>query len=334
MRAIILAAGRGEGLKPLTQTHAKVALHFLNRPLIHYALDHAVKGGATHIGINLHHLPASVQSALAEWDGPPLEFFFSREEKLLGTGGALAAFAQWSGDETTLVLHGDTLIDFNPRHLELALSLNRAHAALLVRHNKDIYKVSSVVMDDAGKVRQIAGMPPAAAGVAAGKSYATAGAQCFSPGFIRKYGGPGDLNHDIYPKLIATQAPLFAMEMDKPVWADVGTRERFLGATGAALTRMQSGKWPLAAAKHSRLSSGTAGLLLADESVKLHGVGLVVEGFAVLGVDAMLLGDCRLRNSVVMPGGRIGRGAEVVNSIVGPKAYVPPGTQVSDTIVV
>src|SRR5260221_7862210 len=104
MRVIILAAGRGDGLQPLTKASAKAALPFLNRPLIHYALDHAVKGGATHVGINLHHLPASVQSAVESWDGPPLEIFYSKEEKPLGTGGALAPFAPWSGDEAPLVL--------------------------------------------------------------------------------------------------------------------------------------------------------------------------------------------------------------------------------------
>jgi NDP-sugar pyrophosphorylase family protein len=63
-------------------------------------------------------------------------------------------------------------------------------------------------------------------------------------------------------------------------------------------------------------------------------VGLAAEGFVVLGAEAALLGDCRLVNSVVMDGGRIGKGAEVINSIVGPKAYVPPGAKVSDAIVV
>lgn len=332
MKALILAAGRGERFLPLTAKLAKPALPFLNRPLIHYALEVAGRGGAREIGVNLHHLPATVEAALAAWDGPKLEFFLSREKTLMGTGGALAGFIDWSGKEEVLLLNSDTLVDFDPALLRQALSAADAEAALLTRPNPDVYKFSTVIVEQ-GRVRQIAGLPKTEVPHGVPKMFA--GAHLLAPGFIRHYGAHEvrDINHHIYPGLIGSGVPLAAGEMTSPVWADVGSRERYLSATAAALKLLVEEKWPFGRALRSRMIKNPNGALLyADDSVSLKNLNYPVEGFAVIGANALLLTDCRIKNSVLLPGARIGRGATVVNSIIGPKAYVPAGGTVTDNI--
>jgi mannose-1-phosphate guanylyltransferase len=332
MKALILAAGKGERFLPLTEKLAKPALPFLNRPLIHYALEIAGRAGVRDIGVNLHHLPATVEAAITAWDGPKLECFFSREKTLMGTGGALAGFIDWSGKEDVLLINSDTLMDFDPALLLQALSGQQAEAALLVRPNPDPYKFSTVIVES-GRVRQIAGLPKVQVPHGVPKMFA--GAHLLAAGFIRHYAVHEvcDINHHIYPGLIGSDVPLAAGEMTSPVWADVGNRERYLSATAAALKLLAEEKWPFARAPRSRMIKNPNGALLyADDSVSLKNLNTPVEGFAVIGANALLLTDCRIKNSVLLPGARIGRGATVSNAIIGPRAYVPAGATVSEQI--
>jgi NDP-sugar pyrophosphorylase family protein len=332
MRCIILAAGKGERFLPLTEKLAKPALPFLNRPLIHYSLEIALRAGVREIGVNLHHLPATIEAALAAWDGPKLEFFFSREKKLMGTGGALAGFIDWSGKEEVLLLNSDTLMDFDPAVLAQALKAQSAEAAMLVRPNPDPYKFATVIVAD-GRVLQIAGLPRTQ--VPNGQTRMFTGAHLLAAGFIRHNAAHEicDINRDIYPRILGAGERIAAGEMTQPVWADLGSQDRYLAATHSALKLLAEEKWPFGRAARSRLIKNPSGALLyADDSVSLKNLNYPVEGFAVIGAGALLLTDCHIRNSVLLPGARIGRGATVSNAIIGPKAYVPAGATVQDKI--
>jgi NDP-sugar pyrophosphorylase family protein len=162
-----------------------------------------------------------------------------------------------------------------------------------------------------------------------------AGAHLLAAGFIRHYAAHEacDINHAIYPGLISSGEPIAAGEMTRPVWADVGSSERYLAATLSALKLLAEEKWPFGRAAGSRLIKNPGGaLLLTDDSVSLKNLNYPVEGFAVIGAGALLLTDCHIKNSVLLPGARIGRGATVVNAIIGPRAHVPAGATVADRI--
>ena len=89
---MILAAGLGTRLHPLTDFRAKAAVPFLNRPLIHYAWELLAGAGLQEIMINSHHLPHSIEAAVQDMrtegqEIPPI--LFSHETERLGTAGAI-----------------------------------------------------------------------------------------------------------------------------------------------------------------------------------------------------------------------------------------------------
>ena len=335
MKAIVLAAGRGDRMQPLTRFLAVPALPFLNRPLIHYALDRAAQAGVSQVGVNLHHIPGSVQEALTSWDGPPLDFFISRETELQGTGGALAGFSEWLAADPVLILHGDLIVDFDARHLAMAAATQQANAALLTRENRDAFKMATVIVDAERRIRQIAGKPPTA-GLPAGDSKAAAGACFMAPGMMKIYSRAekSDLYSDVLPKLIGDRRKLIELPLTSPFYADPATRRNYLGATGAALRAMAANKWPLRAAANSKLRKHGEALLYSDSSAKYNADILRLTGFAVFGAESQLLGDCSITNCVILPGVRVGGGAVLENCIVAPNVRVPNNAVIRDEIVI
>lgn len=332
VKVLILAAGKGERMLPLTSKLAKPAIHFLNRPLIHYSLDYAHALGQAPVGINLHHLPQSVKSAVAAWEGPGFDIHWSPEKTLMGTGGALEGFRGWAGQAPVLLTNGDTLCQFEPRGLFAALEKSGAPAVLLTRPNPDPAGIPSVIVDG-GRVRQIAGLPRGA--VPPGEVRMFAGRHALAPGFIARHATPvaSDINHDIYPSLItAGQFPV-ALDMESPIWADVGTRDRYLVATRAALKALHAGKWPLTQARDSRLQvTASGGLLYHDQRARVRPEKFRVEGFAVIGEGCFVGEGVVLRDSVLLPGAKAGPGAHIENTIVGPGVLVAAGRKVVDAL--
>ena len=110
MKGIILAAGLGTRLHPLTATLPKPAVPFLNRPFVHYALQLLQRAQITQIVVNLHYLPEAIEHAIAQTaydmgnkDQNPLHITFSREQTILGTAGALGQVREFLEDNTFVV---------------------------------------------------------------------------------------------------------------------------------------------------------------------------------------------------------------------------------------
>src|SRR5690349_20276676 len=90
MKGMILAAGFGTRLRPLTYAMPKPMVPLCGKPLIGWAVDNFLKAGIDDIVVNLHHLPEQIERYLTDAYGRRATFFFSREEdEILGTGGGL-----------------------------------------------------------------------------------------------------------------------------------------------------------------------------------------------------------------------------------------------------
>ena len=87
MKAMILAAGLGLRMRPLTLVRAKPVLPVLNRPLLHWTLELLARHGVTDVIVNLHHLSRTVTEALGDGEAFGLRVLYSHEDRLLGTGG-------------------------------------------------------------------------------------------------------------------------------------------------------------------------------------------------------------------------------------------------------
>ena len=113
MKAMVLAAGLGTRMRPLTLLRAKPALPVMNRPLIHWTLERLARHGVREVVINLHHLPGSVTRAVGDGSAFGLKVHFTRERTILGTGGGPRKARALLGEGPVLIVNGDVLFDFD-----------------------------------------------------------------------------------------------------------------------------------------------------------------------------------------------------------------------------
>ena len=114
MKAMILAAGFGTRLFPLTIDRTKPAIPFLGKPLVGYVAEYVAKFGFKDIIVNLHHQPDSVRSALGDGSQFGVHIEYTVEEpSILGTAGALDNARHLLGDEPFLIVNGKIISDID-----------------------------------------------------------------------------------------------------------------------------------------------------------------------------------------------------------------------------
>lgn len=113
MRAMILAAGRGERARPLSDSIPKPLFPVGGRPLIAYPLGLLKAAGVTDVIVNVHHLAEHIEEALRPCSSMGLNIHISREKYLLETGGGIANARRLIGDRPFLVLNADVVCDID-----------------------------------------------------------------------------------------------------------------------------------------------------------------------------------------------------------------------------
>src|SRR6266850_846237 len=107
MKAMVLAAGLGERMKPLTWDRAKPAIPVLNRPAILHLLEHLARNGVNQAAINLHYQPESIRNLQPLIEALGLRVFFSHEQTILGTAGGLKKAELFLNDGTLIMVNSD-----------------------------------------------------------------------------------------------------------------------------------------------------------------------------------------------------------------------------------
>lgn len=130
MKAMILAAGRGERMRPLTDHTPKPLLQVGGKPLIVWHIENLAKAGFKEIVINHAHLGAQIESALGKGAQWGLSIQYSPEVLALETAGGIANALNLLGEQPFLVVNGDTFIDIDFGLLKLAPS-NLAHLVMV-----------------------------------------------------------------------------------------------------------------------------------------------------------------------------------------------------------
>src|SRR5688572_30266492 len=127
MKAMILAAGFGTRLFPLTIDRTKPAIPFLNKPLVGYVAEYVARFGFRDVVVNLHHQPDSVMQALGDGSDYGVKIEYALEEpEILGTAGALDNARHLLDDGTFLIVNGKIITDID---ISAALETHRRTGA-------------------------------------------------------------------------------------------------------------------------------------------------------------------------------------------------------------
>ena len=155
MRALVLSAGFGQRLRPLTETIPKPLLEVGGRPLIHYPLLMLKHAGIREVAINTHHLPHAMESALGTGAKLGIDIVWAPEPTLAGTGGPLNGLRGFLGTDTFIIANSDTILDFD---LGDAIRIHRGRGALITlavapAPRADYY--SRIELDKADRIRRM-----------------------------------------------------------------------------------------------------------------------------------------------------------------------------------
>ncbi len=214
MRAMILAAGLGTRLRPLTLKTPKPLLKVKGRALIDYNLKLLKKAGFKDVLINLHHLGGQIKEHVGSGRKFGLKVSYSNEPKILGTGGGIKKVQKFFKGRPFVVINADTLIQVDLKKLVKYHLAKRAAATMVVRRLKkgepyarlDIVKSGRLVRFGSGR-------------------YMYTGVQVLDPVIFKFLKKPSCLIESGYKKLLANGLPVYAYTY-KGYWNDVGTAER------------------------------------------------------------------------------------------------------------
>ncbi|HEX2271335.1 MAG TPA: NDP-sugar synthase [Pyrinomonadaceae bacterium] len=226
MRAIILSAGYGTRLWPLTEDRTKPAIPILGKPLVGYVAEYLAGYGFDEIVVNLHHRPGSVRKALGDGSRFGVKLHYVEEPVILGTSGALDNTREFFDRDTFLVVNGKIITDID---LKAALDTHRhmnALATLVLLPNTKRERFSMVETQD-GRIKRFAGMP--VEGSDGPTPLMFTGIHIMEPrifDYIPR-GVFSDSVIDVYPQAIA-QGEIIAAHVASGQWRELSTLKRYL----------------------------------------------------------------------------------------------------------
>jgi len=304
LRALVLAAGRGERLRPLTLEIPKPLLPVAGRPLAAWTLERLAAAGCEVAALNLHHLGAAIRAALGERFGG-MSLAYSEEPELLGTGGALPPLAELlTAARAVAVVNGDSLCRWPLDRMLRAHRATAAAATLLVHRSTDPQPYGGGVAIEGERI--VALRRGGLAWETARTRRVFAGAAVLDPEILARLPpGRSDIVSALYEPLLAAGATVGVVETSRP-WFDLGTPVRYLEAALA---------WGLAGLpeRGARIVAGAE----VDASARLRR--------AVVETGARVAAGARLVESLVLPGAAIGSGARLARAIVGPRVAIGEG---------
>jgi NDP-sugar pyrophosphorylase family protein len=224
MRAIVLSAGYGTRLWPLTEDRTKPAIPILGKPLVGYVAEYLVGYGIDEIVVNLHHRPESVRRALGDGSRFGVKLHYVEEPVILGTSGALDNTREFFERETFVVVNGKIITDID---LKPAIETHRqmnALATLILLPNVQRERFS-VVETEAGRIKSFGRMPVADGPV----PLMFTGIHIMEPRILDYVprGVFSDSVTDVYPKAMAN-GEILAGHVASGKWRELSTLKRYL----------------------------------------------------------------------------------------------------------
>jgi NDP-sugar pyrophosphorylase family protein len=225
MRAMILAAGLGTRLRPLTNRIPKPLVPVAGRPVIEYALLLLRSAGIRDIIVNLHHLGEQVRDRLGDGSRYGVRIRYSVEETILDTGGGIKKAEPLLRDGPFIVLNGDTITEAPLGELIARHGAGGAMATMLLRTAPDADRYGLIHVDDADRVRSFLGQPPVPPGMP-WRPYMFAGLHVLDPRIfdLMPAGRPFGITRETYPLLIERGDVVRGLPFDGP-WLTVDTPE-------------------------------------------------------------------------------------------------------------
>jgi mannose-1-phosphate guanylyltransferase len=338
MKAMILAAGKGTRVRPITYTIPKPMIPILQKPVMEFLLELLRQHGFTEVMVNVSHLANEIESYFRDGQRFGVEIAYSFEGRInengelvgeaLGSAGGMRKIQDFSPffDDTFIVLCGDALIDLD---LTAAVKWHRekgAIATVVMREvpREDVSSYGVIVTDEDGKIQAFQEKPSVKEALS---TCINTGIYIFEPeifNFIPS-GVEYDIGSQLFPKLVEVGAPFYGIAMDFE-WVDIGKVPDYWQAIRGVLT----GEIKNVQIPGKQVAPGIyTGLNVAVnwDRVKIQGP-VYIGGMTYIEDGATIIGP-----TMIGPNCWVCSGAEVINSVIFEYSRLGPGVRLVDKLV-
>jgi mannose-1-phosphate guanylyltransferase len=337
MKAMILAAGKGTRVRPITHTTPKPMIPILQKPVMEFLLELLKEHGFDEIMVNVSHLAEEIENYFRDGQRFGVEIAYSFEGRIedgeligeaLGSAGGLKRIQDFQPffDDTFVVLCGDALIDLDLTEAVRRHKQKGAMASLIARRvpREEVSSYGVVVTDAEGRVLSFQEKPAVAE---AASDMINTGIYIFEPEVLNfiPSGEPFDIGADLFPRLVEAGAPFYALPMEFE-WVDIGKVPDYWQAIRSVL----QGDVRQVQIPGRQVRPGIyAGLNVAAnwDRITVQGPiyvggmsriedGATIIGPAMIGPSCHICAGATIDNSIIFDYSRIGPGVRLVEKLV------------------
>ena len=341
MKALVLAAGEGVRLQPITSTRPKHLIKMVGKPILEYCLDALQVSGITDVVIVTHYLEGLIRQYFGDGKVNGLRIKYVTQTRMLGTGNAVSVAKRYIKDDF-VVVYGDLL--FAPEALANLVKLYETEkpiAAMAVVPSEKPESYGVVELENENEVTQIVEKP---AKGDAPSNLVNAGLYVFSTEIFKKLSqikvsvrGEWELT-DAISLAVKENKPVLALKISKSSWHDIGNPWDLLEANSWVLERMQHNVYgtveegahlvgPVTVSETARIRSGAyiEGPCYVGEGSDV-GPNCYIRPFTSIGENVRVGNACEIKNSLIMDQTHIGHLSYVGDSILGENCNLAAGT--------
>lgn len=340
MKAIIMAGGEGNRLRPLTSNRPKPMIPVINKPVIEHAINLLRANSITDITISLFYLPDSVQNYFGDGSDWDVNISYSVEEIPLGTaGGVKKAFG--GVDEPVIILSGDGIVDFDIQKVLRFHTEKESKFTIVLTRVKSPIEYGIAVLDENSRIDKFLEKP------AWGEVFSdtvNTGMYVVEPEIIRRYipeDAQFDFSLDLIPLLKSEGIPMYG-HIAEGYWCDVGTMHAYREVHQAILDGKVRVDFPgkkigdaVWVGRNVEIAANAKirGPVVLGNFVKVKNNAEVSE-FSVIGDNCVIEENASVRRSIILHNTVIGPKSELRGAIIGKRCYIEDGVSIYEGAVV
>jgi len=326
--AMLLAAGLGTRLRPLTSKIAKSMVPVLNKPSIFYSLDCLKRAGINQVIINLYHQGSQIKEYVKDGEKFGMQVLYSEEDRLLGTAGGLKKVEAYFKD-TFLILSSDGITNINLRKVIQFHRQKKALATVVLKKVKERFRYGVVLRNKEKEIIRFVEKPRW------GEVFSdeiNTGIYVFEPE-VFFYIPPGrtyDIGHQLLPSLIKRKERVCGYLIDN-YWIDIGNLADYMKAQRDILegkteieisgNKRRKGIWVGGNSQISRSASLEPPVLIGD-NCRIKAKAKIGK-YTTIGHGAIIEKGARLKKCVLWNDVWVGEGAFLDNCILGHFSRIP-----------
>lgn len=339
IKAMVLAAGAGTRLRPLTYETPKPMVPVVNRPVVHHVLNNLLRHGVKDVMVNLYAHADQVRGYCGDGSRWSMNIRYSHESKLMGTAGAIKKVESFFKDGPFFVMSGDGLSDIDLTDMLRFHERSGSIATMAVHAVESRFDYGVTLAGKGGRIKGFLEKP--SWGDVFSNTVNT-GIYLFEPEILKMIpkNEPYDFGHQLWPKLLKLKKPIFAYKFDS-YWCDVGNLPEYRRAQHDVLEgkaqisipgrEVRKGVW---------IDEGS----FVDPKAKLEapcviGKGCRIEAGAVVGPSTVIGDRARiapravLKNCILWTNVTVGKDVHLSNCIIGANGDVKENISVYEAAV-